>query len=186
MDDPTGISILHPMHMSSRISKVSFMEIWHPTSLFSMETPLENPSDRKIMKFWAKKVFRSLVLKSVVFEIWEPKDHASSHRSQWGEKSLYFGKKLPSPENALFRRGRIMDELPCISVMEMRIFRAKHEKLILQSQDLLLPPMGGSMIFWLSYLDNYWFQKHGPEDIFCSKSHELAIWEVSKGGFHRE
>ena len=143
--------------MRSRISKVSFMEICHLTSLFSMETRLENLSNRKLMKFWAKKVFGSMLSKSVVFEIWEPKDHRSLHRSRWQalgspnhfivfppentrfshENAWEFTHDPSTSEKCVFRRRKFFFRNKGIS-LSIDFYGRKHDLLTLISQKLLL------------------------------------------------
>ena len=53
-----------------------------------MKEPLENLSNRKILKFRVKEVLRSILLKSVVIAIWELRDRDSPLRSQWRQMSL--------------------------------------------------------------------------------------------------
>ena len=104
-DDPPPFPILHPLSMTGTLKNAAVPGIRYPTSLFPMGTPLESILVRKIIQFQAKKVCGSMLLKSLVFEIWEPKDHRSLHRSQWQALESQNHLFVFPPENARFSRG---------------------------------------------------------------------------------
>ena len=81
MDDPTGISILHPIGVSNDLKNHFFVDEWYSPKIFFLDISSGDYLRRKSIQFGAKNVSGYMRLKPLVFEIRGREDNDSHRRS---------------------------------------------------------------------------------------------------------